>query len=161
MSSHGGHQTKLVQRTFTYPTLTHLTLWITPMCLLSLQETVQKLLDAARSGGFQAVQQAVGDLIAEGWLVRPFCVPPCHYKLGADVSRVMLDTVSHCKREMPEARLPVPFVQMQSVLLEVQSAVLSDDTLRDDQRAKACSAVALADKVRTCTTADVDSCILW
>jgi replication factor C subunit 2/4 len=74
------------------------------------KETVQKLLDAARSGGFQAVQQAVNDLIAEGWL-------------------------------------------MQSVLLEVQSAVLSDDTLRDEQRAKACSAVALADKA-LCDGAD-------
>jgi hypothetical protein len=46
--------------------------------------------------------------------------------------------------------LPVSAKQMQSVLLEVQSAVLSDDTLRDEQRAKACSAVALADKVRHC-----------
>ena len=44
------------------------------MCLPSPQETVQKLLDAARSGGFQAVQQAVSDLIAEGWLVRCFSV---------------------------------------------------------------------------------------
>ena len=47
-----------------------------------------------------------------------------------------------------DAGLPVSAAQMQSVLLEVQSAVLSDDTLRDEQRAKACSAVALADKVR-------------
>lgn len=37
--------------------------------------------------------------------------------------------------------------QMQSVLLEVQSAVLADHTLRDEQRAQACSAIALADKV--------------
>ena len=49
---------------------------------------------------------------------------------------------------VPDAGLPVSAAQMQSVLLEVQSAVLSDDTLRDEQRAKACSAVALADKVR-------------
>ena len=67
---------------------------------------------------------------------------------------LILDTLMHSKRAMPEACLPVTFAQMQSVLLEVQSAVLSDDTLRDDQRAKACSAVALADKVRTCMTAD-------
>lgn len=44
------------------------------------QETVKKLLDAALSGGFQAVQQAVTDLIAEGWLVRcstPLVLTPC------------------------------------------------------------------------------------
>ena len=47
--------------------------------LQPLQETVQKLLDAARSGGFQAVQQAVDALIAEGWLVRTSC-PPCSWR---------------------------------------------------------------------------------
>lgn len=34
-----------------------------------VQASVQKLLDAARKGGFQAVQQAITDLIADGWLV--------------------------------------------------------------------------------------------
>lgn len=33
--------------------------------------TVAKLLQAARSGSFQAVQSMVTDLIADGWLVRP------------------------------------------------------------------------------------------
>jgi hypothetical protein len=55
-----------------------------------------------------------------------------------------------CAYACAYAGLPVSVTQMQSVLLEVQSAVLLDDTLRDEQRAKACSAVALADKVRHC-----------
>ena len=117
------------------------------------QETVQKLLDAARSGGFQAVQQAVSDLIAEGWLVRT-CCPPCSWHCKPDAGFSAPLCCTHCEycQDMPvlDAGLPVSAAQMQSVLLEVQSAVLSDDTLRDEQRAKACSAVALADKVRWC-----------
>ena len=46
-----------------------------------------------------------------------------------------------------ECRARVPGLpQAQSVLLEVQAAVLTDKQLRDEQRAAAAAALALADK---------------
>jgi len=74
--------------------------------------TVAKLLQAARSGTFQAVQSMVTDLIADGWLVRPRHLVV--YCSGA--WRSWLHVLAACpdKRRCREQQPPVPLTHTEA-----------------------------------------------